>query len=86
VPLSAARRPIEMKRAIAFAVVAFASLLMFAPTAQGGSNPIEDGESAAHGRSKSSSCKSSCFHAEATCRGKRGACMAARQRCVRGCR
>ena len=76
-----------MKRAIAFATVAFASLLMFAPTAQGGSATPEDGESAVHGRSKkNSSCKDSCFHAEATCRGKRGTCMAARQSCVRGCR
>ena len=32
------------------------------------------------------SCKDQCLHAEAVCRGKRGACMAARQRCVKGCR
>lgn len=76
----------QMKRVIAFAAVAFASLLMFAPTAQGGAATHEDGESAAHGRSKSKSCKDSCFHTEATCRGKRSACMAARQSCVRGCR
>lgn len=31
-------------------------------------------------------CKKACFHGEATCSGSRGACMKARQQCVKACR
>jgi hypothetical protein len=59
-------------------------LVAFAPAAQGSANP--DGPGANTTVAKGGSCKDACFHAEATCRGKRASCMAARQRCVKGCR
>jgi hypothetical protein len=73
-----------MKKILVCTFTAFTGLALFAPPSQGGSAPAGDETALAPAR-KSGSCKERCFHQEATCRGKRGACMAARQRCVRSC-
>ncbi len=77
-----------MLKTVSFAAIVLMGFMMFPPKAEGETNATSGGEAASQhpALEKGSACKDRCFHAEATCRGKRGACMAARQSCLRGCR
>ena len=77
-----------MCRAVVVLGATLATLTMFAPVARGGPNVDSDGEPAGSQttRAKDRGCKDRCFHAEATCHGKRRDCMARRQSCVKSCR
>lgn len=71
-----------MKKVLTVLGLAFTGVIVFAPTAEGG--PRLDAAPEV-GASKSL-CKHHCFEASRSCRGKRAACAAQRQRCLKGCR
>ena len=60
--------------------------VVWAPATSSGGGSRGGGRSREGGRGNSDACEKACFHTEATCHGKRGDCMKARQACVKSCR
>jgi hypothetical protein len=70
------------KNLVAVIGLAFIGFALFAPSARGGSGP----EPAATIGASKAICQDRCHKAGRACSGKRSACAAQKQRCMKGCK